>query len=449
MTMRIRRHFATLTYGPHMPKRTVRLRLTLLYGGVFVLSGAALVAISYVLINNRFHNFKTTTGGPLEPSSPGGPVVSAPHAVADSIRAQQNSDLHQFLLQSLIALAVMAVVSVLLGWLLAGRALHPIRTMTARTRRISERNLHERLALAGPDDELKHLGDTIDGLLVRLEAAFDSQRTFVANASHELRTPLMLEQTMLQVALADPHLTLDTLRATCQDVLAAGKEQERLIKALLTLARSQRGLDQRQPIDLADMTNQELNLRLPAITAQNLRTNVVVNPAAVAGDEQLIRVLLSNLIENAIRHNHPGGTIDIEVNAYQARSTLTISNTGRQVAAEETERLLQPFQRLNSDRSSSHHGLGLGLSIVAAIAAAHAANLAVSPRAGGGLSVTVAFPSQQPLDHPALPGIAEGKQLPPPKAPRLGSTQASVRTRLQKGSPVGDPGHRDADFGSQ
>jgi signal transduction histidine kinase len=385
MTVRIHRDFAT--------KRTVRLRLTCLYGAVFVLSGAALVAISYLLIKHRFQNFRATTGGPIGPSRLGAPTLAPSHSVSDGLRAQQNSDLHQFLLQSLIALAVMAVVSVLLGWLVAGRVLHPIRTMTARARRISERNLHERLDLAGPDDELKHLGDTIDGLLARLEAAFDSQRNFVANASHELRTPLMLEQTMLQVALADPHLTLDSLRATCQDVLAAGKDQERLIQALLTLARSQRGIDEHQAVDLAKITEQELDLRRPAISASNLDTNVFLNPAPVAGDEQLIRVLVSNVVENAIHHNQPGGAIDVEVGNHQGGSRLTISNTGRPVAAEETDRLLQPFQRLDGDRSC-HDGLGLGLSIVAAVATAHDATLALAARPGGGLSITLAFPSQ-------------------------------------------------------
>jgi signal transduction histidine kinase len=400
MTVRIRRDLPT--------KRTVRLRLTLLYGAVFVLSGAALVVISYPLIKNRFQNFKTTTGGPIGRSSPGAATLAPSHSVADGLRAQQNSDLHQFLLQSLIALAGMAVVSVLLGWLVAGRALHPVRTMTARARRISERNLHERLALAGPDDELKHLGDTIDGLLARLEAAFDSQRNFVANASHELRTPLMLEQTMLQVALADPRLTLDSLRATCQDVLAAGKDQERLIHALLTLARSQRGIDQRQRVDLAEITEQELDLRCPAIRARNLHTNVLLNSAPVAGDEQLIRILLAKLIENAIRHNQPGGAIDVETDNHQGGSSLTISNTGCPVAAEETVRLLQPFQRLNGDRSCQD-GLGLGLSIVAAIAAAHDATLALSSRPRGGLRVTLAFPSQATGGSPGRTGSRRGQ----------------------------------------
>jgi signal transduction histidine kinase len=417
MTVRIRRDFAS--------KRTVRLRLTLLYGAVFVLSGAALVAISYLLIKNRFQNFRATTGGPIGPSSLGAPTRAPSRSVADGLRAQQNSDLHQFLLQSLIALAVMAVVSVLLGWLIAGRALHPIRTMTARARRISERNLHERLALAGPDDELKHLGDTIDGLLARLEAAFDSQRNFVANASHELRTPLMLEQTMLQVALADPHLTLDSLRATCQDVLAAGKGQERLIQALLTLARSQRGIDQHQPVDLAEITERELDLRRPAISARNLHTNVVLNPAPVAGDEQLIRVLLSNVVENAIHHNRPGGAIDVEVGNHQGGSSLTISNTGRPVAAEETDRLLQPFQRLHGDRSC-HDGLGLGLSIVAAIATAHDATLALTARPSGGLSITVAFPTQTTPGSSSHTRSRRGQAASFPKGPSRRRRHASI-----------------------
>ncbi len=167
--------------------------------------------------------------------------------------------------------------SVLLGWLAAGRVLRPLRVMTTTTRQISERNLHERLALAGPDDELKDLGDTIDGLLARLEAAFDSQRRFVANASHELRTPLMLSQTLLQVALANPAITLDSLRAACQEAIDAGKDQAQLIDALLTLARSQRGLDHREPVDLTAVVNDALNAHEPSAAARGLQVDAALD----------------------------------------------------------------------------------------------------------------------------------------------------------------------------
>jgi signal transduction histidine kinase len=372
-----------------MPARTVRLRLALLYGCLFLASGAALLAITYGLVDSRLSNLRVSSG-----SAPGGTAGGQVHAssrVGDSLRAQQTADLHQFLVQSGIALAIMAVVSVALGWLMAGRTLRPLRAMTAATRRISERNLHERLALTGPGDEVKDLADTIDGLLARLDAAFDSQRRFVANASHELRTPLMLTQTLLQVALADPAITLGSLSAACQEVLLTCKEQDRLIQALLTLARSQRGMDHREPLDLAEITRQVLDSRGPEAAARGVLVDAALAPAPVMGDPRLVEILVSNLIENATRHNVPGGRIRVAAGARQAHAVLTVSNTGPHVPADQVERLLQPFQHLDGERGHSHEGLGLGLSIVAAIATAHGATLSVHPQPAGGLTVEVGF----------------------------------------------------------
>ena len=287
-------------------------------------------------------------------------------------------------------------VSVLLGWLVAGRVLRPLRVMTATTRQISEHNLHERLALAGPDDELKDLGDTIDGLLARLEAAFDSQRRFVANASHELRTPLMLSQTLLQVALADPDITLDSLRAACHEAIDAGKDQAQLIDALLTLARSQRGLDHREPVDLTAVANDALNAHEPSAAARGLRIDAALDDATVSGDARLIHRLVSNLLDNAIRYNITGGRVEVRLAASTTEATLTVTNTGPAVPPDEVRRLLEPFQRAAPDRTASDSGLGLGLSIVADIAEAHGAGLEVRPRPEGGLTVAVSFPACPP-----------------------------------------------------
>lgn len=215
-----------------------------------------------------------------------------PHAAA----------LNQLLAESAIALGIMAAASVALGWLVAGRALRPLRQMTATTRAISEDNLHQRLNVPGPGDELKDLGDTIDSLLERLQAAFDAQPNFVTSASHELRTPLTVERTMIEVALADPAANL---RSVCEDVLEAGQQQERLIEALLTLARSQRGLDHREPLDLADITHQALNPREPEAAARGLAISASITPTPVAGDARLLERLTANLIDNAIHHNTP------------------------------------------------------------------------------------------------------------------------------------------------
>ena len=297
---------------------------------------------------------------------------------------------------SCIVLVAMIGVSVLLGWLAAGRVLRPLRVMTTTTRQISEHNLHERLALAGPDDELKDLGDTIDGLLARLEAAFDSQRRFVANASHELRTPLMLSQTLLQVALADPDITLDSLRAACQEAVDAGKDQAQLIDALLTLARSQRGLDHREPVDLTAVVNDALNAHEPSAAARGLQVDAALDDAEVSGDARLIYRLVSNLLDNAIRYNITGGRVEVKLAASTTEATLTVTNTGPSVPPDQVSRLLEPFQRAAPDRTASPNGLGLGLSIVADIAEAHGASLEVRPRPEGGLTVAVSFPACPP-----------------------------------------------------
>jgi signal transduction histidine kinase len=283
--------------------------------------------------------------------------------------------------------------SVLFGWLVAGRVLRPLRVMTDATRRISERNLHERLGLAGPDDELKDLGDTIDDLLARLEAAFDSQRRFVANASHELRTPLMLNQTILQVALADPDLTLESLRAACEEAVDAGKDQAQLIDALLALARSQRGLDRREAVDLGAVVHDVVDAERPSATDAGVQVEVTLADTVVHGDPRLVHRLVSNLVDNAIRYNVAGGgRVDVVLTASATEATLSVENTGPAVSPDDVDRLLEPFQRAVPDLTATPNGYGLGLSIVAEIAKAHGATLEVRPRPEGGLAVAVSFP---------------------------------------------------------
>ncbi len=328
----------------------------------------------------------------------GGTTVTIPgHIVLDPA---------EFLLGSCIVLVAMIGISLLLGWLVAGRVLRPLRVMTSTTRQISERNLHERLALTGPDDELKDLGDTIDGLLARLEAAFDSQQRFVANASHELRTPLMLSQTLLQVALANPHITLDSLRAACYEVIDAGKDQAQLIDALLTLARSQRGLDHREPVNLTSAVKRALSTHEPLAVAAGVHVDAVLDHAGVSGDGDLISRLVSNLVDNAIRYNIPGGRVEVGLSGTAGATTLTVANTGPSVSPDQVRRLLEPFQRA-ADRMASPAGLGLGLSIVADIAEAHHARLQVRARPEGGLTVAVCFPPDRPVSNPKLGGATK------------------------------------------
>jgi signal transduction histidine kinase len=360
-------------------RRSARFRLTALYCGVFFPSGVALVFITYVLIVfARSPNIGRTK-------------VYIDHTALDA---------GEFLVASCVLLIALVGVSVLIGWLVAGRVLRPLRVMTAATRRISERNLHERLALAGPEDELKNLGDTIDSLLARLESAFDSQRRFIASASHELRTPLMLSQTLLQVALADPGITLDSLRTACQEAIDADKYQARLIDALLTLARSQRGLDRREPVDLTAAVNDALDAYRPSAAARRLHVDAALDKATVPGDARLVSRLAANLIDNAIRYNITGGRVAVKLAASTTRATLTVTNTGAVVPPLQASRLLEPFQRAAPDRTASPDGLGLGLSIVADIAKAHGASLEAQPQPEGGLAVTVSLPVWEgPVDR--------------------------------------------------
>jgi signal transduction histidine kinase len=376
--------------------RTVRMRLSALYGSLFLASGTALLGVTYALVESR----PTVQIGSLLTFQQlirvrlamvrilGGQRAAS--ALRTLVETQRADTLHQFLLSAGIALAAMTVLSAWLGWLMAGRALRPLRVMTARARRISGQNLHERLALAGPSDELKELGDTFDGLLARLDAAFSAQRQFVANASHELRTPLTLERAMVEVALADPDAPAETLRATCQRVLAVSVQQERILDSLLTLAHGQRGLDRREPFSVDAVAGSVLAERGPDAARRGLSIEASLGHAPTTGDPGLAERLAANLIENAIVHNVPGGWVTVHTGVEGERAALLVTNSGPVIAPGEVERLLRPFERLGSDRTGQR--CGLGLAIVAAIAEAHGAALAVWPASGGGLEVKVGFP---------------------------------------------------------
>jgi signal transduction histidine kinase len=318
--------------------------------------------------------------------------IPGQNAIKSVVTSQRVSDLHLLEVTSAIALTIMTVISGVLGWVIAGRVLRPLRTITATTQQISEASLHRRLSMSGPRDELRQLADTIDGLLERLEGAFDAQRRFVANASHELRTPLTAARAMLEMVMTDPRADVRTFRKTCAQVLSENEHQEQLIDALLTLAQGQRGLDDRSPVDLATIVSDEVTRQGGAASERGLHMSVSLEPAVVTGEARLIERLVSNLVENAIRHNEPQGQVRVALESVAGRPTLRISNTGPAVPPEEIARLLQPFQRLAPNRVGHGAGLGLGLSIVAAIANAHEAALRVQPRDGGGLEIEVNFP---------------------------------------------------------
>ena len=372
---------------------TVRLRLTAWYGGLFLVSGAALLAVTYALVVQAF------TGNSAANAICRGPgfgcrTIGAQQANVIAVQ-EHGTVLHELLSRSLLALALLAVLSAGLGWFIAGRALRPLRTITAAARQISAVSLSKRLALAGPQDELKELGDTFDGLLERLEASFNAQRQFIANAAHELRTPLARQRVISQVALADPQASIESLGTAHERVLASGAQQQQLIDALLTLAHGQAGLGKREPFDLAHLASKILATCQPEARHRNLTVYAALSPAPAAGSPQLAERLAANLIDNALHHNQPGGQINVVTSTRDSCAILSVANTGPAVPGSAISGLFQPFQRLSPDRASRSEGLGLGLSIVQAIAHAHHATITARPKPEGGLHVEVTFPGPQ------------------------------------------------------
>lgn len=366
------------------PARSARLRLTLLYSGMFLVLGTVVVVV-IALVGSGSSAIGVSSTAVAHPDAAGAVVHAA-------VSQQHSADVNRVLAGAWVSLALTAGASAVLGWFVAGRVLRPLRQMTTAARTISAGNLHERLALTGPDDEFKRLGDTFDELLARLVASFAAQRRFVANAAHELRTPLTVERTLLQVALADPNATTASLRAACGELLGVGREQEQLIDALLTLATSQRGLEVRQPIDLAEAALVVLESARAEAERQGLALAIDLGKAGISGDPTLIERLIGNLLDNAIGYNEPGGRVEIRTASVGLRAVLSIANTGPHVSTAEIERLFEPFQRLARERTASDRHRGLGLSIVRAIATAHDGTVTAEPQPDGGLLVTVSLP---------------------------------------------------------
>jgi signal transduction histidine kinase len=394
--------------GRRWPGRTVRARLTVMYGILFFVSGAVLLAIASGVTVVRSSSSQVSQAPNQAPRDSAQAHIQALQAQLQHVQAvgQPGDDKlsRNLLIASLIALAVMTVISVALGWLIAGRALRPVREMTAAARRISEDSLHERLALRGPTDELKELGDTIDGLLERLEVAFNAQRRFVANASHELRTPLTTMRAALDVALAKPE------PAPPQTVALAGRLRteldriERLLEAFLVLARAQhRSMPGQAVLPLDYIVGAALADQAPAITAMNLTVQDTSGQggAWVAGSPALLSRMVENVIDNAVGHNTPGGWIAITTGAAGGGAWLVVENGGPVLDPRQVAELSQPFRRLEADRIGTDEGSGLGLSIVAAIAEAHGGRLDLQARPGGGLRVGVELPAAAAAGGPA------------------------------------------------
>jgi signal transduction histidine kinase len=367
-----------------MPRPTVRLRLTLLYAAVFLLAGAALLTVSYVLVRNNLNPGDASVGGPAED-------------VRRAVQREIADDaLHHLRVQYALALAAMTMLSILLGWLVAGRALRGLQQITATARRVSQDNLDERIALEGPRDELKELADTFDAMLERLSAAFASQRRFVANASHELRTPLTVMRTELEVTLADPDATNEELRSMAVAVHEAMDRTERLVQALLTLARSEGAVARRDPVDLAAAARMALEHTARDAQAAGLVVTTDLHAAPVRGDRRLLERLVANLVENAVGHNRRGGRMSVTTATSNGHSVVDVVNDGDVLDPATLPRLLEPFQR--TDRGARGDGAGLGLSIVRSVAQAHGGAVALASCPDGGLRATVTLPRGEPAD---------------------------------------------------
>jgi signal transduction histidine kinase len=377
-------------------RRTVRLRLTLAYAGLFIVSGTALLGITFVLATQVTSHGTSGVSASVPGSAAPPDVASGPAGQIGQVPPGTETGISfpAALAAAEIGLVVMAMASIASGWVVAGRVLRPLRTMTATTRQISEHNLHERLAMRGPDDELKDLADTIDGLLGRLEASFSAQRRFVANASHELRTPLAMIRTSVDVATAKPEPVPAQVHVLAGKVREGLDRADRLLAGLLILARVQHGaVPDRTTVSLPAVVSGALAERARAIASMDIAVDRMLRDAPVCGSEALLSRMVDNLVDNAVRHNERGGWVRVETGTNDSVAWLVVETGGRVLDDREVQELAQPFRRLGGDRTGSENGTGLGLSIVAAIAEAHGGALHLRARAEGGLWVEVVLPA--------------------------------------------------------
>jgi signal transduction histidine kinase len=431
---------------PRQRRASVRLRLTLTYSALFVVSGAALLGVSYFLVSRREASGGTaaeivcritshtsagavthatpipadaktcpslvqTPGGGFAfgsaagsgtapttlPASPLPGVVQREEQLRQAVAYGQDHTLSSLVIESLVALGILAVASLGLGWWIAGRVLRPVHRITNAARRLSEQTLHERIDLHGPNDELKELADTFDAMLGRLDRAFTSQRRFVANASHELRTPLATERVLIDEALANRGASTEELRTILEQLRVNSEETEGIIGALLLLARSERGIEQWSRADLSAVAGSVIARSEAEAVTCSVELQSELQTAWVAGDPSLLERLAGNLVENGIRHNVAGGWVRVTTAMEAGWGVLHVSNSGRVLDPESVAGLVEPFRRSGPDRSSTVAGFGLGLSIVDAIVHAHGGRLFLTARPDGGLEVRVALRSVRPV----------------------------------------------------
>jgi signal transduction histidine kinase len=397
---------ARVGLGRLLPQK-VRARLALSYAALFLGAGAVLLAVTYTLVAASLPGLPAKLSLKLSPevakiqlackAQPGSvPQYECRKAFLAGQEAeavsQRDATLQKLLVFSLAGLGLMTVASGGLGWLMAGRVLRPVRSITAAARRASQQHLGERLALQGPRDELKELADTFDQMLERLDAAFATQRRFVADASHELRTPLTVMRTAIEVTMAKPKRTPEQLEAMAAKVARSAGQAEALLEALLTLATSDQPLASVEQVDLATAAEDALEVAAPGIRLLGLRVDTSLEPAPTTGSRLLLERMIGNLIDNAVRHNNAGGWVRVHSGTSGSHAQFTIANSGPVVPDALVPSLFEPFRRVE-ERTGTRDGAGLGLAIVRSIGTAHAAGVDAHGIPAGGLLVTVTLPS--------------------------------------------------------
>jgi signal transduction histidine kinase len=397
------------TWDPRRPQApfpwlrpTIRIRLTLLYGGMFLIAGILLLSIIYLLAAQALHEgsgqaFKVSgTFNITSSTCPQLDTATSQNQFNEFLKqcdaTQRQHALDDLLSRSLLALLGLAVIAFAFGYAMAGRVLSPLGRITRTARAVAGSDLSRRIELDGPDDELKELADTFDDMLERLQRAFTAQQRFVGNASHELRTPLAINRTLLEVHLSDPGAPVE-LQQLGKTLLATNERSEQLVEGLLLLARSDNQIVERKPVDLAEVAEQAIDQVHGEAAAKGVVIRGEQKPAVVQGNGVLLERIALNLVQNAVRYNVPeGGWVEVTTEVQHGQAVLMVSNTGPVVPAYEIDNLFEPFRRLRTERTGSDKGVGLGLSIVRSVARAHGGHIAAQPREGGGLVMRVTLP---------------------------------------------------------
>lgn len=382
---------------------TIRIRLTLLYGGMFLIAGILLLSIIYLLaaqaINEGSELTLKVTGVNVQLTSPTCPSLNQAvdndqlnNSLKACMAAQRQQALDDLLTRSLFALTGLSIIAFAFGYAMAGRVLSPLGRITRTARRVVGSDLARRIELDGPDDELKELADTFDEMLERLERAFTAQQRFVANASHELRTPLAINRTLLEVQLSDPAAPVE-LQQLGRTLLATNERSEQLVEGLLLLARSDNQLIERKPVDLAEVATRAVDQTRAEAEAKGVEIRGERSPAVVQGNGVLLERIALNLVQNAVRYNvREAGWVEVTTTVEHGQAVLLVSNTGPVVPAYEIDNIFEPFRRLRTERTGSDKGVGLGLSIARSVARAHGGRIIAEPREGGGLVMRVTLP---------------------------------------------------------